>query len=91
LLNGTRLKVFVLIGSEFSQGDVLLEIETDKAQIDVEAPDDGFLIKIIVFRISRKVTTLTMSKLVKLLLILGKMNRMLNISKSPKILTNHQR
>jgi len=34
-------------GEAFSAGDVLLEIETDKATIDVEAPDDGILGKII--------------------------------------------
>jgi pyruvate/2-oxoglutarate dehydrogenase complex dihydrolipoamide acyltransferase (E2) component len=36
------------IGDAFSAGDVLLEIETDKAQIDVEAQDDGILAKIYV-------------------------------------------
>jgi pyruvate/2-oxoglutarate dehydrogenase complex dihydrolipoamide acyltransferase (E2) component len=36
------------IGDSFSAGDVLLEIETDKAQMDVEAQDDGILAKIIV-------------------------------------------
>jgi Biotin-requiring enzyme/e3 binding domain len=36
------------IGESFSAGDVLLEIETDKAQMDVEAQDDGILAKIIV-------------------------------------------
>jgi pyruvate/2-oxoglutarate dehydrogenase complex dihydrolipoamide acyltransferase (E2) component len=35
-------------GDTFSAGDVLLEIETDKAQMDVEAQDDGILAKIIV-------------------------------------------
>lgn len=35
-------------GDSFSAGDVLLEIETDKAQIDVEAQEDGFLAKILV-------------------------------------------
>lgn len=35
-------------GETFSAGDVLLELETDKAQIDVEAPEDGVLAKIIV-------------------------------------------
>lgn len=35
-------------GSVFSAGDVLLEIETDKATMDVEAQDDGVLAKIIV-------------------------------------------
>ncbi|KAF9569685.1 pyruvate dehydrogenase [Agrocybe pediades] len=34
-------------GESFSAGDVLLEIETDKATIDVEAQDDGILAKII--------------------------------------------
>lgn len=33
-------------GDSFSAGDVLLEIETDKAQIDVEASDDGVIAKI---------------------------------------------
>ncbi|KAF2815094.1 uncharacterized protein BDZ99DRAFT_408775 [Mytilinidion resinicola] len=33
-------------GDSFSAGDVLLEIETDKAQMDVEAQDDGKLAKI---------------------------------------------
>lgn len=35
-------------GDTFSAGDVLLEIETDKAQMDVEAQDEGILAKIIV-------------------------------------------
>ncbi|KAG6885448.1 hypothetical protein C0993_001528 [Termitomyces sp. T159_Od127] len=34
-------------GEAFTTGDVLLEIETDKATIDVEAQDDGILAKII--------------------------------------------
>ncbi|EGN96242.1 hypothetical protein SERLA73DRAFT_35196, partial [Serpula lacrymans var. lacrymans S7.3] len=34
-------------GEEFSAGDVLLEVETDKATIDVEAQDDGIMGKII--------------------------------------------
>jgi len=34
-------------GDSFSTGEVLLEIETDKATIDVEATDDGILAKII--------------------------------------------
>ncbi|KIM53709.1 hypothetical protein SCLCIDRAFT_1222573 [Scleroderma citrinum Foug A] len=34
-------------GESFNTGDVLLEIETDKATIDVEAQDDGVLAKII--------------------------------------------
>jgi len=35
-------------GENFAAGDVLLEIETDKATIDVEAQDDGILAKIVV-------------------------------------------
>ncbi|KDR81886.1 hypothetical protein GALMADRAFT_240161 [Galerina marginata CBS 339.88] len=34
-------------GDSFAQGDVLLEIETDKATIDVEAADDGIMGKIL--------------------------------------------
>lgn len=34
-------------GDSFSAGDVILEIETDKATMDVEAQDDGILFKII--------------------------------------------
>lgn len=37
-----------LTGDSFSTGDVLLEIETDKAQMDVEAQDDGRMAKITV-------------------------------------------
>ncbi len=33
-------------GDSFSTGDVLLEIETDKASMDVEAQDDGIMAKI---------------------------------------------
>lgn len=35
-------------GQAFSAGDVLLEIETDKATMDVEAQDDGIMAKIVV-------------------------------------------
>ncbi|KAL8290088.1 hypothetical protein RQP46_003027 [Phenoliferia psychrophenolica] len=35
-------------GETFAPGDVLVEIETDKATMDVEAQDEGVLIKIIV-------------------------------------------
>lgn len=34
-------------GESFTAGDVLLEIETDKATMDVEAQDDGIMFKII--------------------------------------------
>jgi pyruvate/2-oxoglutarate dehydrogenase complex dihydrolipoamide acyltransferase (E2) component len=35
-------------GQAFKAGDVLLEIETDKAQMDVEAQEEGVLAKILV-------------------------------------------
>ena len=41
-----------LVGDSFSTGDVLLEIETDKAQMDVEAQEDGKLAKITVRRLA---------------------------------------
>ena len=40
-------------GESFTTGDVLVEIETDKATIDVEAQDDGILGKIIVSPLMR--------------------------------------
>ena len=48
-----------LPGESFSTGDVLLEIETDKAQMDVEAQDDGKMAKITVpfFATSQTVVT----------------------------------
>lgn len=38
----------MVLGDAFSAGDVLLEIETDKAHMDVEAQDDGIVAKIMV-------------------------------------------
>ncbi|KAI0304922.1 pyruvate dehydrogenase [Russula brevipes] len=43
-------------GEAFSSGDVLLEIETDKAVIDVEAQEDGLLAKIVAPDGSKNVT-----------------------------------
>ncbi|KAJ3486501.1 hypothetical protein NLI96_g4204 [Meripilus lineatus] len=43
-------------GEAFSAGDVLLEIETDKATIDVEAQDDGIMGKILAPDGSRNVS-----------------------------------
>lgn len=37
-----------LAGESFATGDVLLEIETDKAQMEVEAQEDGQMAKITV-------------------------------------------
>jgi pyruvate/2-oxoglutarate dehydrogenase complex dihydrolipoamide acyltransferase (E2) component len=46
--NKWNLKADHRTGDSFVAGDVLLEIETDKAQMDVEAQDDGVLAKIVV-------------------------------------------
>ena len=35
-------------GDAIAQGDVLVEIETDKAQMDFECQEEGFLAKILV-------------------------------------------
>ena len=35
-------------GDSFSAGDVLAEVETDKATVDYETVDDGFIAKILV-------------------------------------------
>ena len=48
LLNQPSIVTFLPQGDSFSTGDVLLEIETDKAQMDVEAQDDGVVAKITV-------------------------------------------
>lgn len=48
MTEGTIHKWMKAEGDSFSAGDVLLELETDKAQIDVEAPEDGVLAKIVV-------------------------------------------
>ncbi|KAI8848311.1 2-oxoacid dehydrogenases acyltransferase-domain-containing protein [Chytridium lagenaria] len=36
------------IGDEISAGDVIVEIETDKAQMDMESAEEGFLAKVLV-------------------------------------------
>eukprot|EP00761_Pharyngomonas_kirbyi_P013104 gb/GECH01013131.1/.p1 GENE.gb/GECH01013131.1/~~gb/GECH01013131.1/.p1 ORF type:complete len:545 (+),score=118.30 gb/GECH01013131.1/:1-1635(+) len=36
------------VGDEFQTGDVLCEVETDKATVEFEAPDDGYLAAILV-------------------------------------------
>ncbi|KAH9082120.1 2-oxoacid dehydrogenases acyltransferase-domain-containing protein [Lactarius deliciosus] len=45
-------------GESFSSGDVLLEIETDKATIDVEAQEDGILAKIVVLPVGSTIAVL---------------------------------
>ena len=45
---GTLSKWLVKEGDEVSSGDVLAEIETDKATMEVESIDDGVVGKILV-------------------------------------------
>jgi len=47
MTEGNISKWNVKEGDSFSAGDVLLEIETDKASMDVEAQDDGIMAKIV--------------------------------------------
>ncbi|KAI8640999.1 hypothetical protein BD408DRAFT_418916 [Parasitella parasitica] len=47
MTEGTIHKWMKKEGDSFAAGEVLLELETDKAQIDVEAAEDGVLAKII--------------------------------------------
>ena len=47
MTEGNISKWSVSEGDSYSAGDVLLEIETDKASMDVEAQDDGVLAKIL--------------------------------------------
>jgi len=35
------------VGDEVLSGEVLFEVETDKATMEYEAPEDGFLVKIL--------------------------------------------
>eukprot|EP00559_Dactyliosolen_fragilissimus_P000460 CAMPEP_0184860000 /NCGR_PEP_ID=MMETSP0580-20130426/4958_1 /TAXON_ID=1118495 /ORGANISM="Dactyliosolen fragilissimus" /LENGTH=568 /DNA_ID=CAMNT_0027356929 /DNA_START=109 /DNA_END=1815 /DNA_ORIENTATION=+ len=44
---GSIAKWNMEVGSSFSAGDILCEIETDKATVDFEAQDDGVLAKIL--------------------------------------------
>lgn len=45
-ISGTVKLISRSIGDKFKAGDVLVEIETDKAQIPVEAQDDGIIASI---------------------------------------------
>ncbi len=47
MTEGNIAKWQVKEGEKFAAGDVLLEIETDKATMDVEAQDDGVVVKIV--------------------------------------------
>ncbi|RKY24802.1 MAG: hypothetical protein DRP62_02895, partial [Planctomycetota bacterium] len=45
---GTIVSCMVSIGSEVKKGDVIFEIETDKATLEMESPADGFVKHILV-------------------------------------------
>ena len=45
---GKLTKWLVQEGDAISSGDIIAEIETDKAVMELEAPEDGFLSKILV-------------------------------------------
>ena len=48
MLEGKLAKWLVNVGDKVSSGDVIAEIETDKATMEVEATDDGIIGKIII-------------------------------------------
>ncbi|KAI9224853.1 hypothetical protein BC828DRAFT_372367 [Blastocladiella britannica] len=48
MTEGTVIKWHAEEGKPFAAGDVLFEVETDKAQLEVDAQDDGVLAKILV-------------------------------------------
>ena len=52
------------IGDECSPGDVLVEIETDKAQMDFENQEEGFLAKIIMPEGSKDIPVNTVNNFV---------------------------
>jgi pyruvate dehydrogenase E2 component (dihydrolipoamide acetyltransferase) len=45
---GTVVKCLVEVGKEVKRGDVIFEIETDKATLEMESPADGFVKQILV-------------------------------------------
>ena len=40
---GTVVNCLVKVGDEVKKGDVIFEIETDKATLEMESPADGFV------------------------------------------------
>ena len=55
MTTGTLAKWFVGEGDQVNSGDVIAEIETDKATMEVEAVDDGTLAKIMIQAVSENV------------------------------------
>jgi pyruvate dehydrogenase E2 component (dihydrolipoamide acetyltransferase) len=48
MTQGNLVRWHLQEGKSFKAGDVLFEVETDKAQLEVDAPDDGILVKIVI-------------------------------------------
>ena len=46
--NDTNYDVLVCAGDKLNEGDLLAEIETDKATMGFETPEEGYLAKILV-------------------------------------------
>lgn len=46
--DGTIVSLFVEEGAEVKKGDVIFEVETDKATLEIEAGDDGFVKRVLV-------------------------------------------
>ena len=45
---GTVVTILIKDGDKINRGDVILEVETDKATLEVESPAEGFVKKILV-------------------------------------------
>ncbi len=45
---GTLIKWEVAVGDELEEGDIIAQVETDKATMDMETPSTGFLATIII-------------------------------------------
>jgi len=59
------------VGDKISPGDVLVEIETDKAQMDFECQEEGYLAKILVDSGAKDVKVGRVRKTFQLVLTLG--------------------
>ena len=45
---GTIIRCLVKVGDKVGRGDILFELETDKATVEMESPDSGFVKAILV-------------------------------------------